>query len=541
MKKIILIFITLFFFTSYSNESKIKTQTLNLFLGSEPKTLDLSISSDNYALEIISLINEGLVNVKNIDNEDTVVPAGAESWTTSKDGLVWTFNLRKNSLWSDGKPVTAKDYYYGITRTLNPKTAASYAFILYPIKNAKNYNEGKIPVENIGIKVIDDFTLEVILENPTPYFLDLAYFRAMFPQREDFIMKYNDSHGSEHDKIIGNGPYILKKWVHNNMLSLEKNNNYWNEKNFKLDKINFLIVPDENSRMSLLLNGTIDIATVSKPEWMNTFEKSNKFNYLNNPSLGVNYNTFNTKSRYFKNLKIRQAVALAIDRNELNQIMFNGTYLPAYGWVSNGIQINGKEYRTLFPGPLKAIIDKNIDPKELFIQGLKELNEDPVLEKVTISFITTGTSPFHKKYSELLQGMLKKKLGINLKIEFLEWPVYQKRTQEMNYELGGQGSIADYNDPNSFLERWTSTTNFIPTGWSNKEYDTLIELARKTNNNDDRLEYFKRAETILIAEDTVIAPTLYRMNSIFIKKSLINYNPPKIGPYNYENVYLDNL
>lgn len=554
MKKVLLSLSLLFLFACGGNneektaskeitkmEQKMdENQELNTFLSAEPKTIDSSRGTDSYSGSILGLTNEGLIGTEATkDGMDKLVPAGAESWKVSEDKKVWTFNLRKDAVWADGKPVKAEDYYYGITRTLNPEVGSTYAFLLYPIKGAKAYNLGKGKLEDVGIKVLDDYTLEITLDNPTAYFGQLCYFRTMYPLRKDIVEKYGEAYGSEASQIMANGPYLLKEWVHNSKVTFEKNPKYWNSKEFKLDRINMLIVRDENSRMNLIMNGQVDMGAASKPEWVEQFMKSGDFINIKRYALGTNYNLFNTKNEYFKNAKIRKAFILATDREELNKVMFNGTFEPAYGFVSKGILLGDKEYRTLVPGSIKKLAEENKDPKALLIEGLKELGKNPDPSQMTVTYLSSGTDSWVRKYSEFMQQMYKTKLGVNIKAEFVEWPVYQKRNQELDYDMGGQAWTADYNDPNTFLDMWVSSANIVPNGWKNEKYDKLIEKAALTADNKEREELFKQAEEILLYEDAVISPTLYRTINNYCRKYVKNYNPATLGPYNYKGVYIE--
>lgn len=520
--------------------TKTEDQVLNLFLPAEPKTLDISRSTDTYSSTILALTNEGLVRgevgEKGMDN---IVGAGAKSWETTEDGMVWTFHLRDKAKWADGQPVTAKDYYYGITRTLNPSVGSSYAFLLYPIKGAQAYNESKGDVSGVGVEVVDDYTLKITLENPTPYFIELAYFKVMYPQRQDIVEKYGDAYGSEGNQILSNGPFILKEWVHSNKVVLEKNPGFWDQENYKLSQINFAIVSDENSRMNLIASGQVDIGAADKPEWIKQFMDSGDFYNMRRYSLGTNYSLFNTQSRYFKNAKIRKAFSLALDRDVINKVMFNNNFDPAYGWVSKGIQIGHKDYRVEVPGPIEKLKAENPDPKALLIEGLTELGEDTNPENVTITYLASGTSGWSRKYSELLQQMLQTNLGVKIAAEFVEWPVYQKRNDELDYEMGGQAWTGDYNDPNTFLDMWVSTAGIVNNGWKNDRYDELIRKAGKTDNQEERLQYFKEAEEILLYDEAVIAPTLYRVTNTYIRNYVKGYNPTTVAPYTYKGVYIE--
>ena len=515
-------------------------QVLNIFLGSEPKTLDSGRATDSYAAVILVMTNEGLVGAEtNPDGTDKVVPGGAESWSVSEDGLVWKFNLRKDAVWADGKPVKAGDYYYALTRNLNPKLGSTYAFLLYPIKGAEAYNLGKGTVEDLGVKVIDDYTLEITLDHPTAYFEQLCYFKTMYPLRQDVVEKYGEGYGAEGDQIMSNGPYLIDKWIHNSKVTFRKNPKYWDADKFKLQNINMMIVRDENSRMNLLINGQVDMGVASKPEWMQQFQSSGDFENVRRYDLATNYNLFNTTNEYFKNAKIRKAFMLATNRDELNNVMFDGNFEVAYGFVSRGIMLGDKEYRQLVPGPIEKLKKEYPDPKELLIEGLKELGKDPDPSKVTITYLSSGIDSWARKYSEFLQQMFKTNLGVNIKAEFVEWPVYQKRNRELDYDMGGQAWAADYDDPNTFLDMWISTAGIVANGWKNPEYDELIKKAALTSDNKVRLEYFKQAENLLLYEDAVVSPTLYRIKNNYCRKYVKNYHPTTVAPYNYKGVYIE--
>ncbi|WP_297407323.1 ABC transporter substrate-binding protein, partial [uncultured Cetobacterium sp.] len=191
------------------------------------------------------------------------------------------------------------------------------------------------------------------------------------------------------------------------------------------------------------------------------------------------------------------------------------------------------------PEPLKKLKEENPDPKVLLSQGLVELGMDPNPENMTITYLSSGTDTWFRKYSELLQQMLQQNLGVNIKAEFVEWPVYQKRVDELDYEMGGQGWGADYNDPNTFLDLWTTTAKIVPTGWSNKKYDTLIEKASLSSNEEERTKYFKQAENMLLYEDSVIAPVLYKVKNTYYRNYVKNYKPTTVAPYTYKGVFIE--
>ena len=201
-------------------------QYLNMLLQAEPKTLDQSKSTDSYSSQVLANTQEALTRiVQDEEGKDKIEAGMAESWEESEDGLTWTFKLR-DAKWSDGEAITADQFVYGITRTLDQNTASSYAFLLFPIKNAAAFNAGTATAEDLGVKALDEKTLEFTLEAPCAYFLDLTYFKVMQPQREDVIAEHGDAYGSEANTMVSSGPFVMTDWTHNSQVVLEKNDNY---------------------------------------------------------------------------------------------------------------------------------------------------------------------------------------------------------------------------------------------------------------------------------------------------------------------------
>ncbi|WP_066507136.1 peptide ABC transporter substrate-binding protein [Abyssisolibacter fermentans] len=522
-----------------STEPKIdKDQVINLYT-SEPKSLDTAKSTDVDSAMILTEITENLTRIEQDENgNDVIKPAAAKNWDINDDGTVWTFHLRDFN-WEDGKPVTAHDFEYGIKRVLDPKTASQYAYLLAPIKGALEYNAGEATAEEVGIKALNDKTLEFTLKAPCAYFAQLTYFKTMLPQRKDIIEKYGDTYGTEADKIIGCGPFKMDKWVHNNEISIVKSDTYWDKDSVKLQRVNYKVINEPNARYNALYNGTIDSCGVSKTEWIEKFEKSGKFKRLQGYDPSTNYQFYNQKDELFKNANIRKAFSLSITREDMAEVIFHGLYKAAYGWVPPSLQIDGKDYRDLAQvEPLRKLKKENPDPKELLIKGLKELGLDPDPSKHTVTMLMTGTTQWDRNYAEYCQQMLKKNLGINMKAKYVEWPIFQKLTEEMDYQIGGMAWIGDYNDPMTFLDMWLSNARMVPTGWVNEEYDSIIAEAQSILDPKKRLECFMKAEHILLYEDAVIAPTVYRQRNTFRAKYVKNLMSPLFGTSEVKYAYI---
>ncbi|WDV45499.1 peptide ABC transporter substrate-binding protein [Clostridiaceae bacterium M8S5] len=505
----------------------------------EPKTLDPAKSTDVYSSAVFTGVMENLTRIEQDENgNDIIKPAGAEKWEVSEDGIVWTFHLRDFN-WEDGKAVTAHDFEYGIKRVLAPDTASGYAFLLAPIKGANEYNAGKASADEVGVKAIDNKTLQFTLKGPCPYFEQLTYFKTMLPQRKDIVEKYGDKYGSEAEYFISCGPFKLDKWVHNSEISLAKNDAYWEADVVKLERLNYKIISDSDARYNALFNGTLDSCGVTKTEWIDKFEKEGRFVNIKGYDPSTNYQFYNQNDELFKNANIRKAFSTSITREDMADVIFHGLYTAAYSWVAPSLQLGDQEYRTLNKEePIKMIIDENPDPKELLIKGLEELGLDPDPSKHTVTMLMSGTDDWDRTYAEYMQQMYKKKLGINMDAKYVKWDMFQKLTDDMEYQIAGMGWFGDYNDPMTFLDMFVSTALVCPTGWVNEEYDELIAKAQNEMDSSKRLEYFKKAEKILLYEDAVIAPTVFRNRNTFRAKYLKNLMSPLFGTTDFKYAYV---
>jgi oligopeptide transport system substrate-binding protein len=513
-------------------------QYLNMLLAQEPKTIDQSKSSDTYSSQILANSQEALTRIVQDENgKDKIEKGMAESWETSEDGLTWTFKLR-DAKWSDGKPVTAEQFVYGITRTLDQNTASPYAFLLYPIANATEFNSGKVKAEELGVKAVDEKTVEFTLKSPCAYFLDLTYFKVMQPQREDMIKEHGDKYGSEANTMVYNGPYMISEWIHNNKVEFVKNPEYWDAENVKLDKVTMKIIKEESARMNELLNGSLDMAPVVKPEWIEKLDGTGEFESKKGYDGSTTYTFFNQQDELFSNAKVRKAFIIAEDRENKISTLRKGLGEPALGFVPKAVQIGGEEYRAKVNElPIEKLIDENPDPKVLLVEGMKELGlgEDP--STITIKYLQSGTDAQAKEYAEFQQSVYKEKLGINVDVEYVEWAIFQQRTNDMDYQVGGMAWAGDYNDPNTYLDVWTSTAGVVPTGWSNPEYDELIAKASASIDPNERAELFKEAEKILLYEDGVVSPEAWRFKNTYVRKYVKNYTAPLFGTIDLKYTY----
>lgn len=498
-----------------------------VLIASDAKTLDPSMATDQMSHNAMTAAFEGLTRL----NKDKPEKGIAESWETSKDGLKWTFKLR-DAKWSDGKPVTAKDFEYSWKRILNPKTKAPYASFMFVLKNGEKYYKGQAKAEEVGVKAKDDKTLEVELENPTPYFLQLTAFPLLDPLRQDIVEASGDKFGTDPSKMVFNGPFVIDKWERASKIIASKNPNYWDKDTVKLDKVTFQVAEEMPTRYNMFINKQVD-ATAIVGEYVQKMKdeaKAGKYNYIEeiNPSsfyLIFKQNGENV-NKLLTNPKIRLAISLAIDR----EAYVNKVYQR--GFVSNGlipaaVYAGDKVYRDLVPEPLKDI---KKDPKALFIEGLKELKLDPDPSKYTLRYLPQGSATSDRAYAEFFQAQWKEKIGFNTKLDTAaDFSDYNNKTDKGEFEIAMSGWGADYNDPMAFVELFTTGNGNNNGKFSNKEYDEIVKKIQKESNMDKRIELYKRAEQILVLEQAGVAPVFYKDKRFFTQKYVNGLQVPSFG------------
>ena len=479
----------------------------NSLLDSEPNTLDAQKGSDMYGNKIINNINEPLLRMgEKEDGTNEILPAAAEKYEVSDDGLVYTFHLREGLKWEDGEPLTAKDYEYGIKRAVDPATGSESAFLLDPIKNFAKLNgaKGEVNMDELGVKAIDDMTLEVTLENPATYFPTLVPFRVMLPCRQDLVEKYSDKYGAEADTVLSCGPYKVSEWTHNSRVTLVKNEDYWDKDNVKVETVNLPIMTDTNTVMNSFAVGEVDAVRTVLPEWVDKFKGMDEVKNKEVAVPSVGYLIINHQDEFLKNDKIRLAISLAIDKEGLADLISKGIQKPALGWVPVGMELDGTEFRKDAGDTYAKLREENKDLKALFVEGLKELGKDEDPAKADITLIYTN-APIVKQICEFIQQSVNSTLGTDIKLETMEWPILSGRVQKGDYQLAYLAWTADYNDPSAMLSLFMSTANAVNTYWTSDKYDELVRNAIKAKDSKEALKNYEEAEQIL-SDETVIIP-----------------------------------
>jgi len=493
-------------------------QELNLNLGDEIPTLDVSQGTDSISFSIFNSTMEGLVRN---DKNGNPQPGIAASWDISPDGLKYTFKLR-DAKWQNGDPVTAHDFEYSWKRTLDPNTKSQYAFMVTWVKGGEAYNSGKGSAEEVGVKALDDKTLEVNLESPKAYFLSQMAFPIFFPQNKKFVEAAGNKYGSEADQFVGNGPFKLSEWKHDESATLTKSDSYWDAANVKLNKVNFVMIKDNAAALNLYEAGQLDRTGLVR-EQIEQYKDSKELISATKPISF--YLMYNNRNKALANKNIRKALTYAVDNKGYVDIILNNGSVAASGIVPPGLNDGaGGEYAKSFGDQLKHA-ENAPKAKEYLEKGLKELG---LTALPTLKYLTEdGTTS--KKGAEFLKEQWNKNLGINVEIEAVPFKLKLQRSTAGDYDIVGSGWNPDYNDPMTFLDMWITDGDYNETKWSNKEYDAKIQAANKETDLKKRVTLLQDAEKILL-DELPIAPNYWSGTKSLQKPYVKNYLTPTIGP-----------
>lgn len=501
-------------------------QIIKYNLGVDPKTLDPALNAAVDGATVLSNAFEGLMK---LDEKDKPIAGVAEKWEVSSDGLEYTFKLRKDAKWSDGKQVKAEDFEYAWKRALEPKVAAEYAYQLYYLKNGEKFNKGEAKAEDVGVKAVDETTLKVNLEYATTYFLSLMAFPTYFPVRKDIVEKDPEAWATKPESYICNGPFKMKEWKPKDTLVFVKNENYWNAKSVTLDTIEYKMIEEATSALATFRSGEVDI--IEQPPAQETPQLLKDGTAKLYPYLGTYFYCLNLSpnvekvdpaaAKVIKDPKVRKALALAINRQLIVENVTKGGQVPAFSFVPKGIpdhenkDFTSKEY-------YKANGDVDAAKKLLQEAGYPDGKGFP---KIVLSY---NTNEAHQNIAQAVQDMWKKNLNIDIELRNEEWKVFQKTRNTKNYVIARHAWIADYVDPMTFLDMWTTSFGNNDAGYSNPKYDNLIDSAKKERDLAKRTEYLHQAEEVLM-DDMPIIPVYYYTNIMCTKEYVKNVRKSPLG------------
>lgn len=503
-------------------------RTLNVPLALEP-VMDPAVVSDHYSGTVVKNIFEGLTRT---DQEGVPQPAMAENWDVSEDGLTYTFNLRTDAVWSNGEPVTAHDFVYSWKRVLNPETAAPFASELYEIKGAEAYNTGEGSAEDVLVQAVDDWTLEVVLENPTPYFVELTGSKYTYLPVHQATVESNPEWAIDAtEAYVTNGPFTLSGWNHHSDLTLAKNGTYWDAENVFLESVNVAITESLATANASFLAGELDylglpFITLSVDS-VDIYKKEETLNV--NDYAAVYLYKFNTTDPVLNNKNIRKALAYAIDREGLVEDVLKAGQKPAIGIVPPTVD-GFNEDRDYYANADYA------KAQDFLAAGMEELGLSDPSE---INFeVSSNSNESHSIVTQYIIEGWQQNLGVNAVMDNKEMQVHMENMAMLNYQVGRMGYSPGYNDATAFLGMFeTVDTGGNDTGWENAEYKELLDKAANENDPETRTSYLVEAEELFMEEMPAI-PVYFYSNAYVTQPYVDGLAPDPIGNVQLKDVVL---
>ena len=502
-------------------------QEMTFVLNNIPDGLDPGVTNNSFAQYVLINCFEGLVTY---DETGSLVGGSAESWDISDDGLVYTFHLRDGLKWSDGTPLTAQDFVYSIQRVLTPATAAQYvSMVTGYVKNAQEFYDGTATAEDLGVKAIDDQTLEITLIQPTSYFIDVLSMWVYDPVQQATVEANGDSWTSSPETYVCNGPFKVTGMSLNENVILEKNENYWDAENVTLEKLTFRYILDNSTALTAYESGEVD-GIISVPSSDYARLKAEKAGLQVYPSYGTVYYNINCEAEPYNDPLVRKALCLAVDRQALIDNVVQVDAQPAYSFLAPGYSVDGKditEGRSDYG--LSATADVEAAQAALAKAGYPNGEGFPTLK---LSYYQDDTV---KKIVEAMAEMLKNNLNINVEVSSNDWAIFYEDVQQGNYEVAAMGWSADYLNPMSFLPLFKTGDSSNNSFYSNPEYDALVEQVMSEGDAAAAAELTMQAAD-LASNDYCCLPLYYKANSFLMHDNITGYYMTASSNLYFKNV-----
>ena len=488
--------------------SAAQARDLVVYNGGDVTSLDPHKMSGDWEDRVAGDIYEGLFTE---DADAKPVPGIAESSKTSDDGLTWTFTLRDDAKWSDGEPVTAQDFVFAFKRLMDPKTAAQYAYLQYPIKNAEAINTGKITdLDQLGVKAVDDKTLEITLEHPVPYYPSLLTHYTAYPLPKHLIDKVGDQ-WVQISNIVTDGPYKPVEWVPGSHVLTAKNDDWYGVEDLKVDGVRFLSMEDVSAGFRRYQAGEIDLMTDYPKDQFKNIEANMPGQGHFAPFAGLYYYVFNTAKPPFDDANVRKAFSMAVYREVIGPKVLGSGEPAAFGWVPPGMNNYPEE---------GARVDWAKEPYPQRMKEAKKLLADagygadkPL--NVTLSY---NTSDNHKRIAVAIAAMWKP-LGVNVQLVNAEVKVHYANLREGAFEVARAGWLADFNDPVNFLDLLKSGIEMNYGKWTNPDYNSLLDKASTQEDLEARAETLEKAEKLAL-DDTAALPIYFYLSENIVSPKI---------------------
>lgn len=466
----------------------------------------------------------------------------AKKATVSADGLTWTFTLR-NAKWSNGDQITAQDFVYSWRRSLTPKTASPYAYLFSGVKNADAISKGKLPVEQLGIKALDNKTVEISLEKPIAYFKVLMAYPLFGPQNQKVVEKYGKKYATNSKYMVYSGPFVIKDWTGtSDKWSFQKNPNYWDKKQVKLDKISYKVVSNPNTGYELYQQDKLDMTPLSSQQVKN-YKNSSEFKqypYSYVAFLAYNFNATNAANKKaLNNQNIRRALSLALDRKVLTKKVFgDGSQVPT-GFVANDLAKNpqtGVDFSKEQAVTKTVTYDANL-AKKYWRKGLAETG----LKELTFNILASSDTPTNDALTQYLQSQYTKVLpGLKVKVQNIPGKSALERARKGEFDIYVSGWGGDFNDPITFLQIPLTGTSYNYGNYSNSEYDRLIAKATNEDANDKLARWNDLVAAAKLFNSQQGVSPLYQQTTAYLQKKRVKgiIHNTAGTQWNYKYAYL---
>ena len=504
-------------------------KTISLNAGMEPTGLNTLTST--YSIEF-ALFKHMYENLVTLDDDDNTAPGAAESWDYDEDTLTYTFHLRKDGVWTNGDPVTAKDFEFAWSQALNPDVASDYAYFLYFIKNAEKYFNGEVAWDEVGVKVVDDYTLEVTLEQPTPYALFLFSFGTLAPINQRFYEAVGaDLYSTEAQYFCTNGPFALTEWSHNDKIVMQKNDAWHGAADVEVEEIDWKIITDANAALSSFLAGDLDMVGLGTGELIKqaTAAGATIQSYTDGSAF---YIYFNNNDQYLSNVNLRRALFNAIDAQKEIDTVWQNDNEPMTSFTAPGVAAADG---TPFAGKVGELYAPSRDQekaKEYLATALSELGctVDDLSAHLSID---CGDSPTAIAEASFYQEQWRQVLGIEVAVNSMITKQGSQNRKTGNYVMSVTGWGPDYNDPMTDLDLMMSTNGNNHTGYADADYDALIESTKTERDAAAREQIFVQAE-MKLAEDMPVIPVYWRHEDYAASEKLVEgYARKPFQAYNF--------
>jgi oligopeptide transport system substrate-binding protein len=516
--------------TSSVDQGPEKSQKIVFALQNVPDGLDPGITNNSFAAPFLFNLFEGLITY---DKDNNIIPALAESWTISDDGTVYTFRLRQGLKWSDGSPLTAHDFVYSYFRVLDPKITAQYSVMFTDfIKGADEYYNGAASRDQVGISAPDDTTLILTLKGPTPFFLGILGMWTFSPVKQAVVDQDPERWTLSANTFVSNGAFKVSDIKLGESVTAVKNEYYWDAANVRLEEIVFRYILEPATALTALESGEIDgLRFPPASETARLKSQSDAFQAV--PSFATTYYLINRNVKPFDDIRVRKALSMAIDREDIISNVLQSSDTPAFGLVSPGYVLNGRDFRDGRSNyGLSPTADVEGARKLLAEAGYPDGQGFPTIQ---LSYYTDRTV---RTIVEAMQQMWKKNLNINAEISTQEWAVYYDAVQRMDYQIGAMGWGGDYLHPMTFLTTMTSNNPTNITSYSDAQYDALVAAAQMEVDPAKAVTLMQEAEDMAM-DDAAILPLYHRSIVFMMAPHVKDYYMTPLANLYFRSAYVE--